>query len=106
MAIIARKMSTKDFDFQKDTKCFCAEASDLGRGWEHRAFSQIYDDAADSGFTLVNPVTGEEATFSFSHHDYSDQEKTEIAGWNFTIIPASVRVHPKCAGVTVLIIND
>jgi hypothetical protein len=100
---IAPKISSDKFDWQKDNKCFCAEASDLPQNFNF--LSQVYDDACDAGFTMVSARTGAEVAFVFSHDD-RDSSGEDVYGWNFEPCPYAVRKNPALAGVTCLIIND
>lgn len=47
-------VSTRNFDWNKQTKTFVSFASDLGT----LRMEQVYPDACDAGFTLVSERTG------------------------------------------------
>jgi hypothetical protein len=111
-AIIARSISAKYFDYFKETNTMSAELSTLqaniSENLNNILFSQVYDDACDAGFTIVNPKTGNAVTFyyeSTDEYDIGGGEK-EIAGWIFSITPESERKFPKLKGMKALVIND
>lgn len=105
MAIIARSVSTKFFDYNKDGKVFCAEASDLPKGFDF--LGPIYDDACDSGFKLMSHKTGKEILFTWWKTD-RDASGEDIAGWWFKPVLGrrELLTHGHLANVTLLIIND
>jgi hypothetical protein len=50
-------VSTRQFTYGAESHSFVAEMSDLN------GFGQVYDDAADVGFTMVSSRTGREVVF-------------------------------------------
>jgi hypothetical protein len=64
-----------------------AEASDLGL----KNFKPLYDNAADRGLALINPLTG---------------NVTEITGWVLKPAPETVRKQPELKDYELRIIND
>ena len=79
------QLSTDLFHWQKDTKCFSAEASDLG-------LNQIPET-----FSLTNPKTRISMVFKFTHKDM-DSTGEDTYGWNY--------VSTTNKSITLLIIND
>lgn len=80
MIVHSSKVSTRDFSWNKFTKTFSTEISDLGPDFN---FGKIYDDACDQGLTLVSHVTNKEIVFGIS--EIKDKEG-DILCWN--LIPA------------------
>jgi len=99
MAIIAHTLSTQLFDYNKKTKTFVAEISDLT--FKSSSIGRIYDDACDVGFILVSEKTGEEVIYSFSHYDSTPDN--EVTGVILTPINNKVK---DAVGTRVLIINN
>ena len=105
MIICDRYHSTKDFTYNKDTKCFVTEASDFQEEFEDR----VYDDAADVGFVLISQWTDKRMLFV---QDSVDEIGGEITGWRYK--PAYLWVESKPIGkwtkvnspLSALIIND
>lgn len=93
-------LSTNRFTYDKYTKEFVAEISELGGD----VFGRVYPDACDLGFTLVSHVTGKET-------DWVVQELTrdpdgDILFWSLLPTSNSLRANPQLAGVTVTVMND
>ena len=97
MRIIADKISTKFFSYDKENKTFSTEASDLPKTFNPE--SQIYDDACDCGFTLVSEKTGTEALFGF---DREDRQEGELMGTWFEYCG----IDDTLKGLKILVIND
>ena len=74
--IIAQKISIRKFSYSKESKTFVGEVSEL-----YNPFSQIYDDACDIGFIMVNEDTRNEVIFTLSGEDKNDDGET--TGWRF-----------------------
>jgi hypothetical protein len=112
MAIICSKyLSTRDFNWQKETRCFVTEASDLGIRTPHDG--RVYDDACDVGFILVSHKTGEAVLFVQDGVDHDGDDG--IAGWRYKAVqqrgastPAGkwLPISSYLTDVTALIIND
>ena len=95
--IIAEKISTKYFHYDKKNKIFSTEHSDLPKFFNF--YSQIYNDACDSGFILVSEKTGNEALFVF---DREDKQEDELMGTWFKYCGNCNSLN----GTRILIIND
>lgn len=108
MAIICnRYLSTRQFNYQSDTKCFVTEASDLGVAVP---VDRVYDDACDVGFVLVSQVTGISILFV---QDGVDMDGEDVAGWRYKAAKISgtrpatwLDIPLDFAKFTALIIND
>src|SRR4051812_3614743 len=87
--------------FTFHNRAFIAEASDLTG---HELFRQIYDDAADVGFAIRNPKTGNVMRFHLAE-EHKDREG-DTTHWTFHPIPADLRKHPCLADLKVVIFND
>ena len=98
MKIIADKISTKFFTYDKESKTFSTEASSLPRTFNFN--SRVFDDACDSGFTMVSQKTGTEVTFTFEKDDRD--EEGELMGIWFN----SYSRDDSLKDIKVLIIND
>lgn len=97
---IAPLVKAELFTVSKKTKTMSIEASEFRLDFLR---SQVYADAADSGFRVVNEKTGQSALFVFEKPDvYGD----EITGWYFTPTTQSVNQNPRLVGWKILIIND
>lgn len=79
-------LNTNQFDWHKDTKCFCSEASDLGIGM------------APEAFDLKSSRTGEIVRMVLSKID-RDATGEDIYGWHF-------KTATESHDFTALIIND
>ena len=86
------QFTTDDFDYHKDSKRFCNEAStlDLGaRDWN--GYRKI---PAEKVVEITNPKTGVSVIFNFKYADITRDD--EVAGWNYE----------SRDGIKLLIIND
>ena len=93
-------LSTRQFSYNKDTRTFVAEASDLGSD----PFQRIYEDAADEGVELVSHVTGKSAKFAVNSYERNDDH--EFIAWNLVPTAETIRKNPRMRGVTMIIFND
>jgi len=95
--------STDQFIWNKDTRTFSAEASDLH--WPVGSLSglgRVYDDACDVGFTLVSHKTGREIVMV---HNDTDSDPDYSGGWRVVeFIPANLSERKLFAKVVVF--ND
>lgn len=66
-------------------------------------WSQIYDDAADVGFVLINEDKSTEAVFYLSRRVMYGEE---VGGWEFKPTPETLRKYPKLAGFVLTVFND
>ena len=80
------RISTDNLHYNKETRTFSVEASDLRDGFD------MY------GNTVVNPKTGKMVDFTFSHAD-KDGSGEDTYGWNFTS-------YGPMETIKLLIIND
>ena len=71
-------VSSKSFTFNKATKTFTTEISDLGKEFD---LVQIYPDACDEGFVMVSHVTGNLEKFAMSKTITNSEGET--MGWEF-----------------------
>lgn len=79
-------LNTNQFSYQKDTKCFCTEASDIGLRF------------APEAFDLKSSRTGEIVRMVLSKID-RDASGEDIYGWHF-------KTATESHDFTALIIND
>lgn len=86
-------ISSSRFSFKNST--FVAELSELG----DPKLGQVYDDAADYGFTVISEKTGKPAVFAFDYFD-KDVSSEDIMGLHF------VCVTPGLKNLKALLIND
>jgi hypothetical protein len=99
MTIIANKIVSALFTADLKLKTIACDASDLkGRDF----LSQVYNDSADVGFTLVGP-RGDEATW-FLSEEIREGEETKM--WKFDPAPETLRAMPAMKGFTLVIFND
>lgn len=93
--------STKEFDWDKKTSTFTAEASELRWpiGWP--TLGQVYDDACDEGFTLVSAKTGKEVPVAI---EKVDEDNDFSGGWSkIAFVPANRADRDK---FRVVVFND
>lgn len=96
------KISYDRFNFQKDTRCFAAELSDLSDlGVEENIFEDGFRNAS---FRIVGK-TGVEVTYVFSHRDM-DGSGEDCYGYNFIPSASSLVNVPSARGTSALLIND
>ena len=93
------EVSTDRFSYRN--KMFTTEASLLR---DLNCFGQIYDDAADVGFALRNPKTGESAVFAFEK-DNIDRDG-DVISWVFRPVSEYVRRNAALRNVSVVVFND
>lgn len=77
----------KQFEYSPDTRCYVAEASDLGAG------------------LFGHYISIDGYVFVYTHTDY-DASGEDAAGWRYKPTMDSVSRNPALAGSSVLIIND
>lgn len=98
MAIICNSYANSaDFTWNKETRTFVAEASDL----DHAGPSRVYDDACDEGFFMVSEVTGNKVLMILS--EVEKDREGDIMGWRFQ---AYDKFGQKRLDFGALIIND
>lgn len=95
------------FTYNRETKTFVAEMSDLDQGGRREPFSRVYDDACDEGLTLISDRTGEEVVFVYVDREYMGQgEDRELAAYVLTPAPESIRGKPHLSSLKIKIFND
>lgn len=93
--------STQEFFWDKETKTFIADASELRWPIGAPPLGRVYDDACDEGFTLVSHTTGKRVVMVLDEEDQSDDYS---GGWRaLTFIPATPGYMNK---FKVTVIND
>jgi len=90
------------FSHNKDTKTFCAEASDFGHG---NLFQRIYDDACDVGFQVINPTTLNTILLIHSHEERT-LDGMDVQYWEFTPSYEDMQKHPSLKGYKFVVYND
>lgn len=96
-------INTNRFSYNKETKTFVTEISNLGSTY---VFDRIYSDAADEGLTLWSEKSGMEATYYLDHVNYSDDADHELVSWELKPTVETTRKHPQLRDTMVLIFND
>jgi hypothetical protein len=96
--------STRLFSYNKNSKTFSTEMSTLDEGGKKQVFCQVYNDAADEGFTLISHQTGDEIKFALDHVE-RDQDD-DILFWDLVPDTRDLRGKPQCKGLTIRIFND
>lgn len=84
-------VSTRQLRWDREARTFTADASDLN------GFGRVWNDSADTGFTLVSHMTGQEAVVVMT--DEKIDREGDILWWDFAPIS---RDHQ----FTVRIFND
>ena len=92
---ILSTLSTRLFTYDKDTKTFSTEMSDLPRSFN---VVRIWDDACDQGFWLESHVTGQKKLFSIS--DRKVDNEGDLMYFEFTCI------EPGLGDVKITMFND
>ena len=93
-------LSTNRFTYDKSTKEFVAEISELGSN----VFNRVYPDSCDVGFALVSHVTGKETDWVVQTEQRDPDG--DILFWSLLPTSNSLRANPQLAGVTVTVMND
>ena len=81
-------ISSDCFSYHKTNKTFYAEASDFF-GPRTLVPERVWDDAADLGFSIVNPRTGRHVVFS-GEQIVNDPEG-DIAYWEYVCVTPMLR---------------
>lgn len=87
---------TSQFQFNRGTEVFTADASDFGPGAFQAIFTEqgrVYNDSCDVGFTLVSSKTGKKIIFVLAHTENDRDGDTQY--WEFTpaVGPAIAFTH-------------
>ena len=98
--IIAKEVSSKHFTYNPSKNMMVTFISDLGP-LQNNIFSQIFDDACDSGFYMVSERTGEKKLFTLSE-EVKDSDN-DIIVWIFTHWDVNV---PSEKQMKVHVLND
>lgn len=80
--------STKTLTYDRPTKLWTTDASELTMGGAKHLFGQVYPDACDEGFRMQSERTGVEADFVIVHEQTSDGETVY---WDLEMTAASMR---------------
>lgn len=102
--ICSKRLSSRAFHYNPETKTFTAEISELSRGGTADPFGRVYDDAADEGFVIVSSKTGDEVTFVINGADRDSDG--DIAGWVLVPINRKSGYRDCSKDFSVLVIND
>ena len=94
-------ISSEYFTFNKDTKTFSCDISDLNGKLRWCA---LYDDAADIGFSMMSESSGKVATFSLIN-EVTDKDG-DVHYWEFHPIHESIEENPMLKDVKVFVFND
>ena len=98
--IIANKVSSKFFMWQKTTNTFVTEASDLPTSFNPE--SQVWNDSMDAGFVMESEKTGQKLIFFKAGTDKNSEG--EIEGFLFRAFPQFNKMLTQT--INALIIND
>lgn len=101
------------FSHYPTTKRLEVEISDIGV----RKFQRLYNDAADVGFALRNPKTGNVTRWAVTSvvrgpDEISNYEAVEgcidddVLGWYLVPTSESLRRNPQMKGYCIMLIND
>lgn len=91
------RITTDYLHWNSETSTFSAEISDFPE-----SIRKTLDPASRRPIVLVNPGSGKEVSFEFSHPDTDGED---IFGWNFTATVDS-RIVGQKRKLNLLIIND
>ena len=89
------------FTHNPKAKTLVAELSDI----QVKGFQQLYDDAADVGFAIRNPKTGNVTRWAVSN-EIRDNVENELLGYKLVPTPESVRAQPVMQGYTMTLLDD
>ena len=100
--MIAAPVSTKQLNYDKETKTFSADMSQLDQGRRVNVWRQAYSDACDEGIMVISHTTGKEVMYVVERTDENDGD---IRGWHLVPTKDSIRAVPECKGTKLFIIN-
>lgn len=94
------RLLSSQFQYNKDTRCFSAFASDLPSPFMGR----LYPDACDLGFEMVSVKTRASAKFFLAKEDKDPD--LGVFSWTFQPDTETLRRSPNLKGSSVVIFND
>jgi hypothetical protein len=101
MQLNVTQVNARLFSVSKESKMMVADHSDLGNV---DLFQRLYDDAADAGFALFNPLTGAVTRWSLEREERNNEDELQVC--IFSPCPETLRTFPQLAGWTVHVLND
>ena len=101
MQLNVTQVNSALFTHNPKAKTLVAELSDL----MITKFFPLYDDAADVGFAIRNPKTGNVTRWAVSN-EIRDNVENELLGYKLVPTPESVRAQPVMKGYTMTLLND
>lgn len=99
---IGHRASTKQFTYNKESKTFVCDMSELQHGGIN-PLGQLYGDACDQGFVLVSEKTGSEVAF-YLHHTEREADG-DLRYWLFKAA-AHRAFEPATSELKVMIVNS
>lgn len=105
MEICAIKHHAAKFTASRERRTMTAEMSELSEGSARRVFGRVYDDAADEGFVIVNPVTCKEAVFAIHHQEF-DKREGDLLWIDLAPTQRTLEKIPALRNWTVRVFND
>ncbi len=100
--VIAPHLTIRGMSFDKTSRTFSVDASQLSPQTSGHFMGQLYNDAADVGLALDNPHTNRSVPFFLKN---VDEREGDVMGWWFEVLPESARKHPELTGLKLLIVN-
>lgn len=98
--VIGKTYSSKKFHWNKGSKTFSAEASELGDGFD----KQLWNDSADQGFGIKSEKTGDVVLFTLHKELRGPRPELELFGWEFHVVNS--KNDPALRGLKAVIYND
>ena len=101
MQLNVTQYSSEGISHNAHRSLLVCEASDL----QLRSLERLYDDAADVGLALVNPLSGNVTRWALLT-EVRDPRENELLGWMLAPTPETIRKQPELKGYQLNIIND
>jgi len=100
--IIAPHLTIRGMHFDKVSRTFSVDASQLSPQNSGHFMGQLYNDAMDVGVVLDNPHTNRSVPFFLKN---VDEREGDVIGWRFEVLGETASRHPELAGLKLLIVN-
>lgn len=100
---IGSKVSSRHFDFNRNTNEFVGEISLLQHGGIN-LFRRLWVDSGDIGFVMISAKTGKEVEFVLK--ETAKDADHDIKFWSFEPTHQARFYNPELRNVTVIILND
>lgn len=93
-------LSSKLFDYDRATDTFYAEVSELGP----QPFGSVFNDAIDSGFSMVSAKTA--AIADFYIYNTNRDADSDVTHWLLKPTRDTIQLFPSLRNTTAVVWND